>query len=283
MSVVSEIALGDACCRYLTSHHYENFWAVTLLAPPAARLHLRRLYTYCRLTDDLGDEQGELAAARLALWRDDLERCFTPGLPPSHPALAALAATIAQYRLPPEPFFDLIDANLQDQRVHCYETWQELREYCRRSAAPVGRLVLHLFGAATPKREQLSDDVCIGLQLANFAQDVRVDRAKGRTYLLQPDLREQGMAGAVRMLCDRASGLLASGLLLEASVGGRLGLQLALYRLGGEAILRAIAAVGYRTDRRRPEVPTTVKLGLVALAGKQALRRSRHAGAERTA
>ena len=283
MSVVTELELGDAYCGYLTRHHYENFWVVSRLAPPALRRHLRRVYAFCRLTDDLGDEQGEWAEPRLALWRQDVERCFGGGPPPAHPALIALARTIAAYRLPPEPFFDLIDANLQDQRVACYRTWDELRDYCRLSAAPVGRMVLHLFGFATSAREALSDDVCIGLQLANFAQDVSVDRGKGRTYLLQPELEELGPAGAVRAHCERARRLLASGLLLEGSVSGRLRLQLALYRLGGEAILRAIAAAGYRTDRCRPEVPPSVKIGLLAVAGRQSFRRSGHADAEWTA
>jgi squalene synthase HpnC len=283
MSVVTELELGDAYCGYLTRHHYENFWVVSRLTPPPLRRHLRRVYAFCRLTDDLGDEQGAWAESRLALWRQDVERCFGGGPPPAHPALIALAATIAAYHLPPAPFFDLIAANLQDQRVTRYGAWDELRNYCRLSAAPVGRMVLHLFGAATPAREALSDDVCIGLQLANFAQDVSVDRGKGRTYLLQPELQQLGPAGAVRAHCERARRLLASGLLLEGSVSGRLRLQLALYRLGGEAILRAIAAAGYRTDRCRPEVPPSAKIGLLAVAGVQSFRRSGHVGVEWTA
>lgn len=283
MQTVSELALGDAYCATLTRRHYENFWVTSRLAPPHLRVHLRRVYAYCRLTDDLGDESGGQAAERLALWRDDLERCFTGDVPPLHPALVALAETIRAYQLPRAPFFDLISANLQDQQVHQYDTWEELWDYCRRSAAPVGRLVLRLGGVASPERDALSDDVCIGLQLANFAQDVRLDREKGRTYLLQPELAELGVAGAVAALCRRAARLLASGRALEASVGGRLRLQLALYRLGGEAILRAIAAIGYRTDLRRPAVTLPVKVGLLVAAGRQSLGRSSDARAYRTA
>lgn len=281
--MATELDLGQACCRYLTGHHYENFWVSSVLAPRRVRPHLQRVYAFCRITDDLGDESGsrERATARLELWRQDLERCFAGYLPPLHPALAALADTIAAYRLPREPFFDLIAANVQDQQVSEYETWDELLGYCRCSAAPVGRLVLRLFGAASPELDGLSDDVCIGLQLANFAQDVRVDREKGRTYLLQTDLRERGMAGAVEAMCERAGELLASGNRLEATLGRRVRLQLALYRLGGEAILRAIAGIGYRTDLRRPRVATPVKFGLLAVAGRDAMRRADHAGDNR--
>jgi squalene synthase HpnC len=271
--VVTELEVSDAYCRYLTRHHYENFWVSSLFATPELRLHLRRIYAFCRITDDLGDENDELAEARLELWRQDLERCFDGGLPPVHPALVALVETVSAYQLPKEPFFDLIAANLQDQRVKRYHTWEELRDYCRLSAAPVGRLVLRLCGVGSPALKALSDDVCIGLQLANFAQDVSIDRQKGRTYLLQPELRELGVAGAVRAMCARASSLLKSGCLLEARVGGRLRPQLALYRLGGEAILRAIAEIGYRTDLRRPRLPVSVKIGLLATAGLQSFGR----------
>ena len=277
MRTVTELEISDAYCRYLTRRHYENFWVSSLFATPEVRLHLRRIYAFCRITDDLGDENGELAQARLELWRQDLERCFAGGLPPPvHPALVALAETVSAYQLPKEPFFDLIAANLQDQRVKRYHAWEELRDYCRLSAAPVGRLVLRLCGVGSPTLEALSDDVCIGLQLANFAQDVSIDRQKGRTYLLQPELQELGVVGAVRAMCARASSLLESGRLLEARVGGRLRPQLALYRLGGEAILRAIAAIGYRTDLRQPRLPMSAKIGLLATASLQSFGRSNH-------
>ncbi|MBX5490664.1 MAG: squalene/phytoene synthase family protein [Chloroflexi bacterium] len=284
MSALSELELGNACCRYLTRRHYENFLVTSWFLPPATRQHLERIYAYCRLTDDLGDESGALAEARLELWRQEVERCF-PGsrVPPLHPVLVALADTIAACHLPPEPFFDLIAANLQDQRVKTYESWEQLHAYCRLSAAPVGRLVLRVAGVVSPALDALADDVCIGLQLANFAQDVRIDRAKGRTYLLQPELAEGGVAGAVAAMCQRASQLLASGRMLEAAVDGGLRLQLMLYRLGGEAILQAIAAVGYRTDLCRPTVSLATKCRLLALAGLQAFGRTGHVGEKRPA
>lgn len=283
MNTVTDLQLGDACCAYLTRRHYENFLVSSFLAPPAVRPHLRRIYAYCRITDDLGDESGAQAEARLALWRADLERCFGGDVPPLHPALAALTETIRACDLPREPFFDLIAANVQDQRVTEYRTWEELRGYCRLSAAPVGRLVLRVSGVVSPPLDALADEVCIGLQLANFAQDVGVDRAKGRCYLLQPEVAALGVAGAVEALCARAADLLASGRRLEAAVAGRLRLQLALYRLGGEAILRAIAACDYRTDRQRPHVALPVKLRLLATAQRQTFGRSGHGNTVRPA
>lgn len=276
MANTAELALADRYCRYLTRHHYENFWVASLFAPRHARLHLHRLYAYCRTTDDLGDENGNLAELRLALWRQDVERCFGGQTPPLHPILFALADSIRTRKLPAEPFFDLIAANLQDQRVTEYATWDELRGYCELSAAPVGRLVLRIFGIVSPDLDALADDVCIGLQLANFAQDVSIDRAKGRTYLLQSDLHERGEIGAIVAMCERAGDLLASGYQLEAAVDKSLRRQLSLYRLGGQAILRAIAEAGYRTDLKRPEVSLPVKFGLLAQVGMQWMGRAEH-------
>jgi phytoene/squalene synthetase len=190
---------------------------------------------------------------------------------PTHPVLVALGDTIAHYRLPAQPFLDLILANLQDQEVSSYATWPDLRAYCDKSAAPVGRIVLRLFRIGTPAAEPLSDDVCIGLQLANFAQDVSVDAAKGRTYLLQTDLQAGGITEATRRLCDRARALLASGRELETMAPWPLRFQLALYRRGGLAIVDAIERLGYRTDLRRPQVSTWAKLLVLEGAARQSL------------
>jgi squalene synthase HpnC len=273
--MTAELGSADAYCRRLLKGHYENFWVASPLVPRHLRPDFARLYAYCRTVDDLGDESPspEAAGERLRAWREDVRRLFAGGRP-VHPVLVALTETVRAHDLPADPFLDLISANLQDQRVAAYGTWEELLAYCRWSAAPVGRVVLRLFGFRDARLDALSDDVCIGLQLANFAQDVAVDRGKGRTYLLQPEIAELGYPGAVRAMCERAAGLLRSGHELEASVGSRrLRGQLALYRLGGEAILRAIARAGYRTDRIRPSMPMTAKVGLLIEA--LLLRRSR--------
>jgi squalene synthase HpnC len=271
VKALTELQAADAYCRYLAGRHYENFPVASLILPSALRLHLARIYAFCRTTDDLGDESGRGAMPRLELWREQVQQCFGEGPDPVHPVLLALRRTIAAFDLPPQPFLDLITANVQDQLVSAYDTWDELRRYCLLSAAPVGRLVLRVFGVRDPRAETLSDDVCIGLQLANFAQDVAVDRAKGRTYLPQSDLCAHGLHGAVRVTCERAERLLASGRELEEMVPSRLRIQLALYRLGGTAILSAIRQMGYRTDQRRPRVSLTVKAGLVPLAFMRSL------------
>ena len=263
---------ADALCLRMARRHYENFSVASLLVPRRLRLHLARIYAYCRTTDDLGDESGGDALWRLQRWQSEVEAMFQ-GRPPVHPVLVALAGTVRRFEIPPEPFLDLIAANLQDQRVSAYATWEELRDYCMLSAAPVGRMVLRLFEVADPRAVPLSDDVCIGLQLANFAQDVAVDRGKGRTYLIQSELDRLGLPGAVEAMCDRALQLLGSGRELEQlPMPGRLRLQLRLYRRGGEAIIEAIRREGFRTDRSRPQVATATKLGLVAGAVSEGVR-----------
>lgn len=260
---------ADAYCRLLANRHYENFTVASRLLPPALRLDLARVYAYCRFTDDLGDESGAEASARLARWRDEVTALFDGGAP-VHPVLVALRETARAHRLPAQPFLDLIAANQQDQEVTSYETWPELLGYCSKSAAPVGRIVLRLFGVIGPEAERLSDDVCNGLQVANFAQDVSRDAARGRCYLLGPEVERLGVAGAVRAHCERTQPLLASGQELERMVPGRLRLQLALYRLGGMAILRAIERAGYTTDCVRPHVSAATKAALVLRAARAA-------------
>jgi phytoene/squalene synthetase len=137
-------------------------------------------------------------------------------------------------------------------------------------------MVLGVFGLRDHRAMTLSDDVCIGLQLANFAQDVSVDRAKGRRYLVGADIHAEGVRGAIRLMCDRAEALLASGRELEDMAPIRLRIQLALYRLGGCAIVAAIRDLNYETDKTRPHISTAHKLRLVPLAVNEATRRNAH-------
>jgi phytoene/squalene synthetase len=191
------------------------------------------------------------------------------GAPPVHPVLVALAPTIERHAIPGQPFLDLIAANVQDQHVTRYATWDELIGYCRLSAAPVGRMVLRVFGVRDPRAEQLSDDVCIGLQLANHAQDVSRDAAIGRRYLVDSDVSARGIPGAAQAMVNRARSLLASGQQLELLVPRPLRLQLTLYRMGGLAICDAIQAIGYKTEDERPSVSASTKATLVLRAAFQ--------------
>ncbi|MGB8519054.1 MAG: squalene/phytoene synthase family protein [Candidatus Tumulicola sp.] len=270
---------ADAYCRFLTNRHYENFSVASRFVDGERRADLSRIYAFCRSTDDLGDESPNGSAEpRLTLWRDEVEAMFA-GIPPVHPVLQALARTIERRRIPAAPFLNLIEANLMDQHVKTYAGWEELERYCTLSAAPVGRMVLRVFEVTDAACERLSDDVCIGLQLANHAQDVSRDAVLGRTYLLQSDLARGGVEAGVRGLVERARVLLQSGRVLERRIEATaLRMQLALYRMGGEAICDAIERIGYRTDRKRPSVTAAVKVSLVARALGAALRRT-HDGA----
>src|SRR5437588_6565495 len=120
---LTELQAADAYCRYLAGRHYENFSVASLILPSALRLHLARIYAFCRTTDDLGDESGQSALPRLALWREQVQQCFDEGPDPVHPVLVALRRTIAAFDLSPHPFLDLIEANVQDQLVSTYDTW----------------------------------------------------------------------------------------------------------------------------------------------------------------
>ncbi len=168
--------------------------------------------------------------------------------------------------LPRDPFLRLLEANRQDQTVTRYASWADLAAYCHLSADPVGELVLHVFGAATPQRLRWSDAVCTGLQLAEHWQDVGEDYARGRVYLPQEDLERFGVdeaelaAGtpgeALRSLLafevGRARGLLAAGVPLVASLSGRHRLAVAAYVGGGLAALEAVEQSGFDVLRRSP-------------------------------
>lgn len=262
---------ADAYCRQLTDRHYENFSVASRFVDAARRTDLARIYAYCRTTDDLGDESPRGGALpRLARWREEVEAMFA-GVAPVHPVLMALERTIVRRAIEPQPFLDLIEANDLDQRVTAYPAWSDLERYCRLSAAPVGRMVLRVFGVTGPVPDGLSDDVCIGLQLANHAQDVSRDAVIGRTYLVQSDLTAGGPTQATRALVARARALLDSGRRLETMVPRALRLQLVLYRLGGLAICDAIEQYGYDTGVRRPSVSGRTKVSLVLRAALEAV------------
>ncbi len=262
---------ADLYCRTLTRKHYENFSVASRFVDARTRRDLSRIYAYCRTTDDLGDESRDgNAVPRLERWRAEVDALFA-GTQPVHPVLFALADTIERHAMRAQPFLDLIAANVQDQFVKRYPTWDDLIGYCRLSAAPVGRMVLSVFGVRDGEAQRLSDDVCIGLQLANHAQDVSRDDAIGRRYLVESDVAAGGTAGAARAMVERARELLASGEALELQAPRALRLQLALYRMGGLAICDAIEALGYKTEHERPSVSAATKVSLVVRAALQTL------------
>ena len=258
---------ADAYCRDLATRHYENFSVASRFVPVRLRADLMRFYAFCRTTDDFGDESSsrESALESLRQWRAETEAMFS-GEDSVHPVLIALRETVNKHRLDAQPFLDLIAANVQDQTVSSYSTWAELQGYCMLSAAPVGRVVLKIFGIDGAEARKLSDDVCIGLQLANHAQDVSRDAKIGRCYLLREDIEARGLHGAVQALVERSRSLLSSGERLEHMTRGALRLQLSLYRLGGLAICDRIEQIGFRTDVTRPSLSKAAKVALMLRA-----------------
>src|SRR5215212_2136794 len=209
----------------------ENFPVASLLFPRALRPHLRAVYGFARFVDILGDElEGDRLAALDEL-EAELEACYEGE--PSWEVMRALQPTIRACDLPREPFLRLIEANRIDQRVAEYETWDELKGYCVHSADPVGRLVLGVVGRTERDLVALSDDVCTGLQLVNFLQDVPRDLELGRVYLPAEDRRRFGvtqleraspeLTELLRFEAERARRLLGSGDPLGRRLGGRTG------------------------------------------------------------
>jgi squalene synthase HpnC len=251
----------------------ENFPVASLLFPRRLRPHLRAVYGFARLVDILGDE---IEVDRLAAL-DDLEReldaCYTGE--PTWPVMRVLQPTIREFSLSREPFVRLIDANRMDQRVSEYETWDDLREYCRHSADPVGRLVLGLLRRdGEPELVAASDEVCTGLQLVNFLQDVPRDLELGRVYLPVEDRRRFGVSELDRLSPEllellrfeaaRARGLLLAGRLLHARIGGRVGRGVGLFARGGLAALDALETAHWDVFTQRPR-PSRTRLVLAAL------------------
>ena len=281
---IPEVAptLGEAraWCTRLAESHYENFHVATWFLPQVLQPHFHAIYSYCRVSDDLGDEVGdtEQALALLDLWGRELDACYEGRA--RHPVFVALTDTIRACSIPKEPFADLLTAFRQDQTVTRYATMEEVLGYCRYSANPVGRLVLYVCGEVDEERFQLSDATCSALQLANFWQDVRVDFAKGRVYIPQADMRRFGVTdetiaygiatpefcALMRYEIDYARALFEQGLPLIGMVNRDLALDLDLFSRGGLEILRAIERRNYDVLSARPTISKSTKFKLALRA-----------------
>ncbi len=272
-------AAGEARAytRWLARIHYENFHVVSLLLPRRLHQDFYNVYAFCRWADDLGDEIGDPVRSLELLdwWREQLVRMYAGEA--RHPVFLALRETVRRHGLPEQPFADLIRAFVQDQKVTRYATVAQLLDYCRYSANPVGRLVLHLCGYSDPERQRLSDATCTGLQLANFWQDVTVDWDKGRLYMplevLQrhsvsiEDIARRRMSSAFRAAMEELVGLarrfLEEGLPLSRMVDRRLAVDLELFSRGGLKVLEKIEKQGYDVLRRRPAVSRLERVSLL--------------------
>ncbi|SDV49903.1 squalene synthase HpnC [Chitinasiproducens palmae] len=258
--------------------HYENFPVASVLLPAPLRPAVVTLYRFARGADDAADEGEATPEARhaaLQCYRDGLDAirdgceasaAVTGTLGALAPLFARLGPVVRAHRLPLQPFYDLLSAFDQDVDVKRYADFAALRDYTRRSADPVGRLMLALFDAATPRNIADSDAICTALQLINFWQDVAVDWAKGRVYLPadamhahgvteaqlaagEVDARLRGLLGAE---IARARTMMLAGAPLARRLGGRFGFELRLVVQGGLRILEKIEANDYDVFRRRP-------------------------------
>jgi squalene synthase HpnC/squalene synthase HpnD len=268
--------------RWLATHQYENFGVVSWLLPRHLHQHFYNVYSYCRWSDDLGDEVHDRARALQLLdaWENELRLIYQPGGSPSHPVLTALRETVRAKNIPIQPFTDLLRAFRQDQTVQRYATWEAVLDYCVYSANPVGRLVLYLCGYRDSERQRLSDYTCTALQLANCWQDVSRDLEKGRIYiplnalaahnLTEADITERRFderyVALMKELVARTCGLFLGGLPLVKMVDGALRTDIELFSRGGLAVLDAIEAAGYNTLEHRPVLTKATKSWLLTKA-----------------
>lgn len=248
--------------------HYENFPVASVLLPKRLRRPIEAIYRFARSADDIADEGDALPAERLAglaaynLQLDAIER----GEPVEGPVFAPLATAIADWQLPIQLFRDLLDAFSQDVTKERYADYTELLDYCRRSANPVGRLLLHLVDRASPENLIRSDAICSALQLANFWQDVAIDWKKNRVYLPQEDLVRFGIeeaqiaegrwdasyAALIDFQTDRTRNLMLSGAPLVHELPGRMGWEIRFTVQGGLRILEKTRLVRGDVFRHRP-------------------------------
>lgn len=269
------LAESNLYCRPMPNpdkpDHYENFPVASLLLPAPLRPAVAAIYGFARTADDIADEGDLQPAERLMLldgYRAELDR-IERGEPTDHPVFLRLRPHVEAHRLPLSLFRDLLDAFAQDVVKDRYTSFAELLDYCRRSANPVGRLLLHLFGAATPANLRRSDAICSALQLINHWQDVGIDLGKGhngRIYLPQDDMNRFNVTddqlkcrhasadfcALMRFQVDRARALMLEGAPLGRDLPGRIGMEIRAIVAGGLRILARIEAAGYDVFNRRP-------------------------------
>lgn len=249
--------------------HYENFPVGSWALPRRLRRPVHAVYAFARHADDLADEGDAPAAERLAALnalKEELGR-IGAGQEPQTALMRSLNnEAVAPFSLPLQPFYDLLSAFMQDVEKTRYQNFAELADYCRRSANPVGRIMLHLYGESDSRSVAQSDGICTALQLINFWQDVAVDWQKGRVYLPQEDLEKFGVSEAQiaegradaafqRLMahqCQRAHKMLKAGSPLGKTLHGRIGFELRLIILGGQSILRKLEENRYNVFTRRP-------------------------------
>lgn len=254
----------------LAKSHYENFPVASFLLPKKLREPIALIYAFARQADDFADEGDLFPAQRLALlneFKDELNR-IKENRQPSTALFIALQSAINQHHLPMQPFYDLLDAFSQDVTKTRYQDFGEVMHYCRRSANPVGRLMLSLYNADTPQNLGMADAICSALQLINFLQDIAIDIEKNRIYLPQDELQKYKVTEAqitrgdasgtwslfMEFQINRARKLLQSGAPLGLILPGRIGLEMRMIIAGGERILKKLHQAHGNVFEYRPKL-----------------------------
>lgn len=255
----------------MSINHYENFPVGSLALPRHLRKPIHAIYTFARTADDIADEGNasqEQRLYQLSLIKQDIDAISQDQAPQTPLIQNLLNEAITPHQLPLQPFYDLLDAFSQDVIKKRYANFGELIDYARRSANPIGRLMLHLYGTTDERSIAQSDGICTALQLINFWQDVAIDWQKNRVYLPQDDLQkfgvtEQQIANAThnhafqKLMsheCERTFKILRAGSPLGRTLSGRLGLEVRMIVLGGQTILQKLDNCQYNIFQNRPQL-----------------------------
>jgi squalene synthase HpnC len=269
---------GFRFCEKIARDHYENFPVASLFVPKELRRYVWAIYAFARTADDFADEPGYTLAERmdnLTRWEQYLLDCYNGN--PTHRIFAALAETVERFQIPIELFQDLLAAFRSDVTVRRYETFDDVLAYCRKSANPIGRLILILFNYRAEAPTSYSDNICTALQLTNFWQDVSSDRKNNRIYIPLEDLEEFGcteesvlqsapgeqFGNLMAFEVQRTVDLFVAGRPLLSLVDKKLAFELKITWNGGMRILKKIHELGYNVLQHRPRLLWTDKLGLL--------------------
>jgi phytoene synthase len=294
-----EASLNEAYryCIRLARTHYENFPVASLLIPRRLRPHIAAVYAFARHADDIADEgeaSPEQRRAKLELWRARFSACSDKGSldenqGPSQPVFVALRDTLLRFRIPEQLFHDLIDAFVQDTHKQQYADFDELLDYCRRSADPVGRIILALFDRLDDRTCAASDALCTGLQLVNFWQDISIDRLKPRLYIPVEDLARfslgpddilhgedsQATRAVLAFEVERTREYFRQALPLFPLVPLRLRLELGAIWRGGMRVLEKVEKQRYTVIQSRPSLSA---IDVLSIFSGAVLKGSPHAG-----
>lgn len=260
-----------AWCLALARKHYENFPVASYFVPSHLQYHVAAVYAFARIADDIADEPGMQPQERLGhlhAWETSLLSSLEDGAEVDHPVFVALRETVRTHVLPPSLFTSLLSAFRQDVEKNRYATFEEVRDYCRRSADPIGRIMMRLFGYDDPQLDTLSDAICTALQLTNFWQDFSQDLARDRIYLPGEDLSRFGIPHTregivsdetkfrelIAFEIRRTRSLFREGKPLLGLVKSRFSTQLRLTWHGGMRVLEKIERTGYNVVHNRPRL-----------------------------